>query len=330
LYAIIQTSFGKIKLYRIEFDGLDVTDIVEAEFKRSGIQLYHWIMYESTRNLLKHFKFDTAYMTYENIAWENMFIMSLKNYSSNTKIIGYQHSVVPQSAAGMFIGKQEKKIKPLPDKLLTVGFETKEILEDYGFYTRNVVGIGCALRYEYLERIEQKNNHGKNNILLALEGTPEVVNMVDYVLKYVDQLKEYTFIIRTHPLLQWADIQKKIKYDDKQFTNVKISYNTTLIDDLNQAEICIYWGSTVALEALAMGIPLIHYDKQKIFSFDPLFRCDYLKWTVTENDTLPEVINTIISLSDVEFAHQANQARAYIRSYFYPVTNENIAKFFYN
>ena len=48
-------------------------------------------------------------MTYENIAWENMFIMSLKQFSCNTKIIGYQHSVVPQSAAGMFIGKKEKE-----------------------------------------------------------------------------------------------------------------------------------------------------------------------------------------------------------------------------
>ena len=101
MFAIIQISSGKIKISDIKYNDLDVTNIVESEFRRSGIQLYHWLMYEGTRNLLKYFKFDSAYMTYENIAWENMFIMSLKQFSCNTKIIGYQHSVVPQSAAGI-------------------------------------------------------------------------------------------------------------------------------------------------------------------------------------------------------------------------------------
>ena len=165
LFAIIQICSGKIKMSDIKFDDLDVTNIVESEFRRSGIHLYNWLMYESTSNLLKNYDFDTAYMTYENTAWENMFIMSLKNYSYNTKIIGDQHSCVPQAAAGMFIGKNESGIKPLPDKLLTVGLEAKEILRDYGNYTRNMVDAGCALRYEYIERINPKKIQRSDFIL---------------------------------------------------------------------------------------------------------------------------------------------------------------------
>ena len=52
--------------------------------------------------------------------------------------------------------KKESGIKPLPDKLLTVGLEAKEILRDYGNYTRNMVDAGFALRYEYLERFNPK------------------------------------------------------------------------------------------------------------------------------------------------------------------------------
>ena len=330
LLGIIQISSGKIRLRDIKYDGLDITDIVKSEFKRSGIHLYHWLMYEGTRNLLKYFKFDSAYMTYENIAWENMFIMSLKQFSYNTKIIGYQHSVVPQSAAGMFIGKKEKEIKPLPDKLLTVGLETTAILRDYGNYPGSMIDTGCALRYEYLERIKQKKTQNTDYILLALEGISEVSDMVNYVLKYVNKLKDYNFIIRTHPALTWGNIQDNIKFDINRFSNVTLSRNTTLIDDLNQTDICIYWGSTVALEALSMGIPLIHYDIQSILSYDPLFRCNHLKWTLTNKDSLLRIIKTIKSLSNEEYTKQANLAKAYIKRYFYSVSEKNMSKFVYN
>ena len=154
--------------------------------------------------------------------------------------------------------------------------------------------------------------------------------MVNYVLKYVDELKDYNFIIRTHPVLPWKDIRKNIKYDINRLSNVTLSFNKTLIDDLNQTDICIYWGSTVALEALNMGIPLIHYDIESILSYDPLFRSNYLKWMVTDNDSFPEVIERIISLSDEEYSRQANLAKAYMKSYFYPVSDENMSKFLYN
>ena len=125
-------------------------------------------------------------------------------------------------------------------------------------------------------------------------------------------------------------MREKIKQDITQFQNVKISKENDLIADLDQTDICIYWGSTVALEALTMGIPVIHYDMQTILSYDPLFRCNYLKWTVNDNDSLPEVIETINSMIDKEYIQQADQAKAYIKRYFYPVTDENMSKFLNN
>ena len=86
--------------------------------------------------------------------------MAIKKISPKTKIIGYQHNVVPQSAAGMFIGRNENKIKPLPNKILTVGPETRDIICGYGHYAGNLVEAGCALRYEYLCNVlpQQRKN----------------------------------------------------------------------------------------------------------------------------------------------------------------------------
>ena len=104
----------------------------------------------------------------------------------------------------------------------------------------------------------------------------------------------------------------------------------SLEEDLFNADLCIYWGSTVALEALSMGIPLIHYNMQTKLSFDPLFRCNNLKWNVTNNDSLCELIETINSLSNKEYIWKTNQAKEYINRYFYPVNDNNMSKFLYN
>jgi len=327
--AIVHFSKAEIKTCDTKFNGLDVTDIIDEEFSRSGVSLHQWLIYECTRNLLKYFKFDYAYMTYEGTAWENMFLMALNNFSHKTKIIGYQHSCVPQSAASMFIGKKECNIKPLPCKLLTVGLETKEILNYYGNYSGSMVDVGCALRYEYLKHSNPKNIRKNKFILVALEGINNVSLMVNYVLKYVNELKDYNFIIRTHPVLPWSVVRKDVKYDINRLSNVSLSSNKTLNDDLNQADICVYWGSTVALEALNMGIPSIHYDVESVLSYDPVFRSNYLKWIVTNNDSLPKLIEKITSLSDEEYTRQAILAKAYIKRYFYPVSDENVSKFLY-
>ena len=125
-------------------------------------------------------------------------------------------------------------------------------------------------------------------------------------------------------------IQQNINYDIRKLSNVALSINPYLIDDLRKTDICIYWGSTVSLEALNMGIPLIHYEIESSLSYDPLFQSNYFKWIVTHNDSLPEVIKNIMSLSDKEYFLQANLAKGYINRYFYPVSEEYMSKFLYN
>ncbi len=46
-----------------------------------------------------------------------------------------------------------------------------------------------------------------------------------------------------------------------------------------------------------------------------------------DNDSLPKVIENINSMSDEEYMLQAKLARRYIKSYFYPVSDENMLRF---
>jgi len=83
--------------------------------------------------------------------------------------------------------------------------------------------------------------------------------------------------IRFHPEFGVADLDSRRKKDLSEAPRIEVSIGSTLDDDLKEADICMYWGSTVALEALAHGIPLIHFDTGYPMNYDPLFRCPALK-----------------------------------------------------
>ena len=105
-------------------------------------------------------------MTYENRSWENMFIKSFRDHSFETKIIGYQHSVVYQASAGYYIYGNDKIIKPLPDILLTNGSITRDKILKYSFCKDSFVKQSCALRYEYLDNFTKIKKDKISNILV--------------------------------------------------------------------------------------------------------------------------------------------------------------------
>jgi hypothetical protein len=181
-----------------------------------------------------------------------------------------------------------------------------------------------------LQKFEEKPRRKIQKILVAMEGLPSAVPMLNYVLDQLKIRQEYQLTFRFHSALPYEIVRTKFGFDLGISANANIS-QVSLQDDLMNHDLCIYWGSTVALEALCTGMPLIHYDMQQVvLSYDPLFRCRHLKWTVTKCDSLPDIIEKINSLSDREFSLQVNLAKEYMINYFNPVTDEIMGEFLYN
>jgi len=330
VWSLIKILFWRFRIRSAFFQGHDVSEIIKLELKRSGIALDQYVYYYCIKNLLKRISIDRCFLTYENIAWENIFILAFRDFSPETRIIGSQHAVIPLSAAGMFISKSDCRIKPFPDRLLTTGEAPKNILLKYGCYAEDMIVASCALRFDYLSGIKGRKRNRNGNILLALEGIHDVHNMVNYTLRELSDNEKLNLIIRTHPLLPWEKLKSRISCDINELTHVSISENRNILDDLADADVCIYWGSTVALEALSMGVPVIHFKMDTIMNYDPLFELEDLKWVVRKGDSLEKVIMQINGLSDVEYQYQAGQAQQYIGRYFHPVTEENLKKFLYS
>jgi hypothetical protein len=328
--ALISILFCRIEIQDKKlFCGYDVTDILNNEMHRThnGIPFDQLLHYYSTRRLLGSLPVDNFLLTYENNPWERMCILAIKENSPATTITGYQHTVVPQASANMFPSRREKDICPLPDQILTVGEAPREIMERYGSYGEGKIAAACGLRFEYLFKLPAGKRKRSGQILVALEGIFDVYKMVNYVLKELAGNDLYRIRIRTHPVLPVDLFRRKIPFDLKNISNVHISGEKQVKDDIEWSDMVIYWGTTVALEAVSMGKPVIHYAMDSVLSYDPLFECEHFKRVVSDVTPLAPVIEEIYSLTNEQYESEQMKAKKYLSRYFYPVTDEGLNKF---
>jgi hypothetical protein len=297
----------------------EVRDLIKAESHSAGARVNNYAHAFVANKLLRAYDINRVILTYENRAWENAFILGLRKEKPSIPIVGYQHTVVVQAAAGYFIGSRERECKPLPDKILTVGDEMKSRLLESGEYLESTITSVGALRFTHLWEAKLRSQVTKNNVVLVvLEGVLPVGLMVLYVLSQAKLLHGWKIRIRSHRELPWSTLSRIWGIDLSLYQNVEISENISLASDLNECDICMYWGSAVAIEALHMAIPLIHFDSENALSFDPLEGLDNLKWTTRVGENLFELVNQIHSLDVQKFIQEVEATKKYLQRLFQP------------
>lgn len=319
-------------LPKLMFRSHNVATIVNNELSKTlnDIPPYQYFHYNFTKALSQTIKIETFLQTGENNPWERMCIMALREHSPVTRILSYQHAVVPQASANMFAGYGEFESAPLPDHLITTGPEPKRIIEYYGNYPEGFVLSACGLRYEYLDNLAPKpvQTTYPKRILLALEGIAEVSKMVEYAVKELSDNPEYVLTVRTHPALPFEEIRKRLPSVLPGVEALDISTNCPLLDDISRSDAVIYWGTTVALEALKAGVPVIHFDMGTRLSYDPLFAFDSLfKTKVTCKDKLSDVLSSVFQTDPEILREEQKRAGEYLQKYFAPVCLKNLKPF---
>ncbi len=304
----------------VYFRGLDVSDILRFELARTmnGVQVFQLLHYDAMRNMLKQLRVGTFLFTFENNPWERMCVLACRHYSPSTKVMGYLHVAVPEAALNMFVHPLEKNIVPLPDRILTTGEIPKNIIQYYGDYSLVPVMSACALRYEYLFHIKPTpRQKSQGRILLVLDGVNQTQQMLKFVLEQLGGHSHYRLRIRCHPALPWSLLSNKFHFDVSKYANVEISKDA-LQEDLAWSDMIIYWQSAVVLEAISTGKPAINFKTNDILSYDPLFQSDALKWTVTEQGRLLDIIAAIEDMDESCYQKQLAQALVYIKRCFHP------------
>ena len=130
-------------------------------------------------------------------------------------------------------------------------------------------------------------------------------------------------------MLPMSKINKYIHADYTQFNNVTISINRSIKADLEQVSLVIYRESTVALEALAFGLPVICFISHPLINFDPLFKLNYFKWNIKQTQKLEPLLLKIYNLDDNNYYQQRDKAIKYVKSYLPACTESRMSKFEY-
>ena len=328
IISFLKLSFYKFSIPKIYFMNEEISSLLNIEFSRSNISLNSWLIYNSSRKLIRlHKILKYLFLTYENRSWENMMLLGFQKFSPKTKIIGYQHSVVYPAAAGMFMKLDDKNIKPLPNSIITVGDVTKNLINQFSDYETGFIKSVCALRYDYLNSFNKIKRSKIKNIFIPLEGVNQVIDFVKLIFNFSKNHQNLNFIIRPHPIFNWTMISSFLDIDINNFSNCIVSKNLNLIDDLQNANICFYWSSAVSVEALKMGIPVIHYEMDTALSFDPLYNFNDFKWNVVDNESFKNVLTQIDNLSDVSYNKLQLKSDKFISEYFIETKDNLLQKF---
>ncbi|EQC43298.1 hypothetical protein [Bacteriovorax sp. Seq25_V] len=293
-------------------DHINPTTFFAMLYYTAGLRLGKW---PHARTLL---------YTFENNPWEKMLLAGINKSAKHIKKIGYQHNVIPLASSNMFFGDEELSLSPKPDKILTTGPITANILKKYSAFNNQNIPT-CALRYKDLYQLTPVVNKSKN-LLIALEGVLQASSFLNHFGKQLDQLVDWNIIIRCHPALPFNQLKKSVTINFEKYSNVKISINKSLFEDLNSSFVVMYWGSTVGLEALMLSKPVINIQFTET-NYDPLFELHSLKKTWVPSSPLILLLDYFYNMDPAIFNNEYNSARKYIINYLSPCTDENMTKF---
>ena len=327
LKAFILTLKCDLKLSKpANFKGVDISPLLLNEFKEekfNGEIFSNLCIYLAMKNILLTIKPQKILWPWENHSWEKLLLIAKNKYCSSAITAGYQSSTIMLFLLNFFSGKKELEYAPYPDRIITNGKTTFQILKSFGSYPENCLVEGCAWRYDYLLGIEkwQGTLDERNIIGIAMTGFNKT-NVK--ILNIISKITDVDFIIKYHPMLPEEKFLNSL--DEKPPSNIK-TFNGSISEILKKVSILIYSETAVCMEAAMMGIPCIYIDTGKGISGDSMFNTQDLKWTAGNPEELEKCIKEIKVLSLTELNERRKNAERYIRDYFHAVTEDKIKLF---
>ena len=317
---------------KIFFGGVETTDFYREELCRGRLNesfVRNVLSYQIARRFTKQLKLKTYIQTFENFAWEKLTVRGIKSVNTQIPILGFQHAFISRNSFKYFPGVAEKNSIPLPTKIITMGKRTKAILERYGCYNGQTQLIeGCALRQEYIgkEGVLARKIH--RQVLIPLTMVKEEVSLtLDFLAQARLGQAKIKVLIRPHPATSFEQFITEKYLARYDYMTVS---REGLQRELQNVDTVLYTWSTVAVEALKLGLPIVYLDILRPMYVDPLFECDSLKRRVSDPAKLVPVIESIYAMNESDFFREQTAAQNYLQDYFGPVDEHSLATFLVN
>ncbi len=312
------------KVY-FDIDGRDVSYLARSEIRSSYTSTCFFDnlrKYYSVKNLSKNVRIDKFYYPFENRSFEKMALLALRKFSAKTRIIGYQHTSLSLQHANFLLTKEELKIIPFPDKIITIGDITRSFMKDLGNFPSALLERGCALRQKkYSSSLKVRKNISNLLVVLAT-NLEEYVQVMMFLSSAFADNAQYKVWIRPHPRLLL--LEEAIEVSGLPRFPFYKSDKETLEECLQWSDAVLYVCSTVAIEALARGIPIVYLNINNILNPDPVIDFNDLRWQADTPDDLRSIIEEIDELPESDFHNRQKRAVDYAERYSYPVNQSTL------
>jgi surface carbohydrate biosynthesis protein (TIGR04326 family) len=313
----------------VEMGGLDLSCLVKRairEAQGSGNVFSSLRVYCCARQLARTVRVARCLYPYENRSWEKMLLLGIRSVSPQTQMVGYQHASIALIHTNFLLGVEEAKVTPLPDTILTTGEVVKRWLEREGNYLSGMLKVACALRQGQSSQTGVKKQGQRiTRVLVALATSlGEYVNTLVFLGKAFASSNGYEVRIRPHPIISIEPALKIAPIPRRDFYSLSTG---SLADDLQWADVVLYASTTVGLEAVSLGIPVIYLDLGDFLDTDPMFGWKEFKWSVKEPSELIKTIQCIEAIPEAQFQELQQKGQEYVSAYLKPFTVSSVRTF---
>jgi hypothetical protein len=193
--------------------------------------------------------------TFENQMWEKCFLAGIREVQPGARTVGYAHAIVNPNNLSYSYSRWERPCTPLPDLILTNGTRPRQVLLEAGFPGASI-HVGGALRYDGITATASPERSTRGRIIV-LAGSVSITRTVELISKAILAFRDDPDLpvrIKCHPNLPFRYLESMVPPLPAHFT---VS-DEPVPDLLSSAGLLLYTESTVAVEAAALGIPVIH------------------------------------------------------------------------
>lgn len=240
------------------FESYEIDPIVRDELytdRKNTRAAQAYFCYVVGKQLSKKFRMKMFVYSFENLMWEKMFCYALNESIPTTRKIAYQHVLPCPMYTFYSISEKEKPVCPLPNLILTNGLKGKTSLIESGFDAVKIIVTG-PLRFKRLAKNLTKKTKGTDIVVLIPTSASinESVELLSKSIAAFQNDKTVKVFIKFHPTLPASSVLNNLPDLPSTFTITDDSSEKIL----DQTDVVVYTSSSVAAEAVARGIPVVH------------------------------------------------------------------------
>lgn len=315
------------------FYGMDISPLIREDLRK------HWVSNQAMDALLTDLLvrrwgsfgslISRIIYIYENQPWERALCWQARRSLPATTLVGYQHTRMPQLLLNFYVAPGEEDSAPLPDRVVTVGQHTAQLLTSEGFTTGRVK-VGGALHLQDLMALRSQlggssQSGGRPTVLVACSNSlEEAAELVQLATALFDEDEGVRVAIKCHPIMPFekvshfigAELPKHVEVCDKPITELML-----------QSSVMVYSGSTVCIQALALGLPAVHVLPQFDFDLDPLEMVRDLRLEAAGLEELRQKVRWLLSHREEYIAQHREQWNRFVDEMYGPVTEQTVLAF---